>query len=266
MGIEGFSVAAKHVSSVLGSEKGGFDVAGLEDIHFLAPFKFYRGEPRRITWKAQVVREASGLVAYVTLESTLALKTRKNEVVQHFAGKVHLKPVSDQPEEVTVVPPEWNGAYTVSAEEIYRLYFHGPAFQVLDGVQRSGEVVLGRLARDLPPIIDQEHNLVTLPLLLELCLQTAGVWEVGATGTLALPRSIGELNLYRIRPNGQPIYAEVRPGKDASGNLCFDARVVDAKGHVYLNLQDYRTTPLPYSVEEELVKPLRALITNGDSK
>jgi hypothetical protein len=194
------------------------------------------------------------------------LKTRKNEVVQHFEGKVHLKPLEDIAEEVLVVPPVWNGAYTVSAEEIYRLYFHGPAFQVLDGVQRSGDgdTVLGRLARNLPPITGTKQAMITLPLLLELCLQTAGVWEVGATGTLALPQSIGELNLYHSKPNGLAIYAEVHPRQDADGNMHFDARVVDSKGHVYLDLHDYRTAPLPYSVEAELVKPLRALVQNDN--
>jgi len=266
MGIEGFSVAAKHVSSVLGSKKSGFEVDGLEDIHFLTPFKFYRGEARRITWKAQVVREAAGLVAHVCLESTLALSTRKKEVVQHFAGKVRLKPVEDTDPEVLVKPPEWNGAYTVSAEEIYRLYFHGPAFQVLEGVQLGGEgdVVLGRLARNLPPITGTKQAMVTLPVLLELCLQTAGVWEVGSTGILALPQSIGNLNLYRLKPNDLAIYAEVRPGQDEDGNRHFDARVVDSNGRLYLDVHNYRTAPLPYSVEAELVKPLRALVQSGD--
>ena len=46
MGIEGFSVAAKHIGSVLASNKGGFEVEKLEDIHFLAAFKFYRKDPR----------------------------------------------------------------------------------------------------------------------------------------------------------------------------------------------------------------------------
>ncbi len=42
MGIEGFSVAAKHIGSVLASGNAGLEVDRLEDIHFLAAFKFYR--------------------------------------------------------------------------------------------------------------------------------------------------------------------------------------------------------------------------------
>jgi hypothetical protein len=124
MGIEGFSVAAQHVSSVLGSEKGGFRVANLKDICFNAPFKFYRNEPRRITWKAQVVREAEGLVAHVILESTLALKSRPDEIMRHFSGKVALVPVQEEMDEQMVQPPVWNGAYTLQPDDIYKLYFH----------------------------------------------------------------------------------------------------------------------------------------------
>ena len=157
-------------------------------------------------------------------------------------------------------PPVWNGAYTVEAKDIYQLYFHGPAFQVLEGVQRSGETVLGKLHRDTPAITAEGEELVSTPVLVELCMQTAGIWEAGSTGTLALPSSIGELRLYHITPNGQPIFAAVTPNHDAEGELTFNAAVVDAKGRVYLELDNYRTSPLPYAVDEKLLKPLRGLV------
>jgi NAD(P)-dependent dehydrogenase (short-subunit alcohol dehydrogenase family) len=261
MGIEGFSVAAKHVSSVLGSGKAGYEVTKLEDVSFLTPFKFYRGEPRRITWKAQVLREANGLVAHVTLESDLALKTNRVEHKVHFSGKVHLEPLHSQ-KEMTATPPEWNGAYTVKAEEIYRLYFHGPAFQVLDGVQLSGNTVLGKLSTQLPPFTSGGFDLLSTPVLVELCLQTAGIWEAGKTGTLCLPSSIGFIHLYNSKVDGIPVYAEVTPSKDADGRMCFDARVIDAKGHLFLEISDYKTSPLPYTVEDTILAPMQALVAN----
>lgn len=266
MGIEGFSVAAKHVASVLGAEKAGFEVDRLEDIQFLAPFKFYRNESRRITWKAQVVREQEGLVAYVRLESTLAAKIRPNEVIQHFAGKVHLTPQSAKPETVVVQPPRWNGAYTVASEDIYRLYFHGPSFQVLEGVQRYGGKVLGKVRESLPAITEQPVSLVTMPVLLEAILQTAGVWEAGATGTLALPRSIGELVLHHNSPQpGKPLFAEVIPNRLEDGSVAFQARLVDQNGTVYLEVKDYRTIALPYSVDGSLLKPMKLLVNGTDA-
>ena len=266
MGIEGFSAAAKHVASVLGAEKGRFEVERLEDIQFLAPFKFYRNEPRRITWKARVVRERKGLVADVCLESTLAAKTRPNEVVQHFAGKVYLSPQSTRPASAAAQPPRWNGAYTVASEEIYRLYFHGPSFQVLEGVQRDGGKVLGKVREALPSITEQPVTLVTMPILLEAILQTAGVWEAGAIGTLALPRSIGQLVLYRNQPQpGKPLFAEVVPMRLSDGSVSFDARLLDENGTLYLEVKDYRTVALPYSVDAALLKPMKLLVNGTDA-
>jgi hypothetical protein len=97
-------------------------------------------------------------------------------------------------------------------------------------------------------------------VLVELCLQTAGIWEAGKTGTLCLPRSIGFIHLYSTKVDGIPVYAEVTPAKDANGENCFDARVVDAKGHLFLELRDYRTTPLPYTVEDKILAPMQALV------
>jgi hypothetical protein len=96
----------------------------------------------------------------------------------------------------------------------------------------------------------------------ELCLQTAGIWEAGKTGTLCLPSSIGFIHLYNSKVDGIPVYAEVTPSKDADGRMCFDARVIDAKGHLFLEINDYKTSPLPYTVEDTILAPMQALVAN----
>jgi hypothetical protein len=259
MGIEGFCVAAQHISSMLGAEQGSFRVRGVENILFQAPFKFYHNQPRRITWKARAVRGTNGLVVSVILESTLALKNHPDEKMQHFSGRVYLQPVNVPVDIPMVQPPHWSGVYTVKAADIYRLYFHGPAFQVLEGVQRSGDHVLGRMRSDLPPFTSQSDSMLTSPLLVELILQTAGIWEAGSTGVMALPRSIGRMTLHRPQTIEAPLYAEVRPGSTKKGELFFDARVLDGDGRLYLELEDYRTSALPYSIEQSLLAPLRPL-------
>ena len=264
MGIEGFSVAAKHIGSVLASNKEWLEVGKLEDIHFLAAFKFYRKEPRRVTWLASAVRGQDGLVVNVSLESSRLMKTGVEKRMKHFSGKVHLKQhETEAKEEVSINIPDWNGSYTVRAEDIYHLYFHGPAFQVLEGVQRSGESMLGKLNKKLPAFSEGEHDLLSTPTLVELCFQTAGIWEIGKTGIMALPRSIESLTLYRQNVNGAAIYAEVKPFRSANGELHFDARVVDSKGRLYLELKEYCTTPLPVTVEPNLLAPLKELMKDS---
>jgi hypothetical protein len=260
MGIEGFSIAARHVASVLVSRKKKFVVTHLEDIQFLVPFKFYHGKPRRITWKAQVVREAAGLVARVTLESFITRPAKTKERMMHFSGRVYLQPQETLEVEATAEPPQWSGGYTLQAKDIYRLYFHGPAFQVLEGVQRSGDHLLGKLQAKRAAFSTLEQASMNVPILVELCLQTAGIWEIGKTGIMALPQSIQSLTLYSQKINGVPIFAEVVPVTGEDGRMAFDARVVDANGHLYLELNNYRTSPLPYSVDQDLLRPLKALV------
>ena len=96
--------------------------------------------------------------------------------------------------------------------------------------------------------------------LVELCFQTAGIWEIGKTGVMALPRSIESLTIHRQNVNGAAIYAEVTPFQSGNGELHFDARVVDSKGRLYLELKQYRTTPLQARVEPDLLAPLQELM------
>ena len=198
-----------------------------------------------------------------TLESSRILKTGADEHSLHFSGKVYLKPVETEIRAASSQAPKWNGHYTVKAEEIYKLYFHGPAFQVLEGVQRSGNTVLGKLNKGLPDITSSGHSLLSTPTLVELCFQTAGIWEIGKTGTMALPRSIQSLTLYRQSINGAAIYAEVSLVLSANGELSFDARVVDSLGRLYLVLKQYRTSPMSDKVEPTLRAPLLELMKDS---
>jgi hypothetical protein len=130
-------------------------------------------------------------------------------------------------------------------------------------VQRSGDGVLGKLNKKLPAFTNGEHALLSTPTLVELCFQTAGIWEIGKTGIMALPRSVESLTIYHQNANGTAIYAEVKPVQSANGELHFDARVVDSKGRLYLELKQYRTTPLPATVQPELLAPLKELMKDS---
>ena len=153
---------------------------------------------------------------------------------------------------------------SVFSEDIYKLYFHGPSFQVLDAAQSFEGKVIGKFNKNLLGLPADEPGLFTTPLLIELCFQTAGLFEVGATGILALPQSVRSLKIYRTPVNGVPIFAEVKP-RHINGRYSFDARVVDSKGNVFLELTDYQTSPLPYPAELRLVEPLKILVESADN-
>jgi malonyl CoA-acyl carrier protein transacylase len=258
MGIEGFTVAARHISSVLASESGSIDVERLENIQFLAPIKFYDNKPRKIGWNAVAYRTNEGLKVDVRLESDITRLGGKVEHTLHFTGTVYLtakKLIS----EVVALPPKWTKKQSVKAEDIYKVYFHGPAFQVLHAAQLSDGKILGEFNKNLVKVSADEPALFATPLLIELCFQTAGLFEAGATGTLGLPQSIGKLKIYKQPLNGVAVFAEVKT-REENGKYSFDARVIDAKGHVYLELTDYQTSPMPNLAEKDLVEPLKVLV------
>jgi len=263
IGIEGFSVAAKHISSVLASDQAGFDIESLEDIRFMAPYKFYRNKSRILTWYGSAFRTPRGLTVQASLESDYKRWNGQVDHIVHFEGLVHLTPQAPK-SEMIVEPPKWGKQKSVSAEEIYKLFFHGPSFQVLEAVQSSENMILGRFNKQIKGTHADNPVLLTAPMLIELCFQTAGLWEVGATGMMALPQSVGLLKVYKQRINGAHIYAEVWPRK-CNGQLSFDARVVDAKGNLFLEITNYQTSPLPNPAERVLAEPMKVLVTADNS-
>ena len=96
-------------------------------------------------------------------------------------------------------------------DAVYRVYFHGPAYQVLDRAYRHNGELVGRFADDLPP--DHEplsEPTEAAPRLVELCFQTAGVLELGTAGRMALPTHVDRVSDLpapgRVRPalRGRP--------------------------------------------------------------
>lgn len=257
MGIEGFSVAARHIASVLGSDNGLFEMDRMENIRFLSPFKFYGDKTRTIQWNAAAFRDEGGIRVEATLESDITRHNGEVEHSLHFSGTVYLLP-GEQDRQQVVKPPKWSQKNVVSSQDIYNLYFHGPSFQVLESAEVSNGTLLGKFNKKLVEIAADEPSLFTTPLLIEMCFQTAGLYEVGATGILALPQSVGSLKLFKQPLNGVAIYAEVKPHLEGN-TYSFDARVLDAKGNVFLELTDYRTSALPYPAEQQLVEPLKKL-------
>jgi malonyl CoA-acyl carrier protein transacylase len=257
MGIEGFTIAARHIASVLGTEGPGFNVGLLRQIRFETPLKFYRDEPRHICWKARVVQRDGDMVADVRLSSTLKTQLGEIKTLLHFSGQVVLEPTPILQPEDWQTAPDWGRGPSLSKDEIYQLYFHGPSFQVLEGVQKKDEYVLGKLGPGFTADTNHLMQLTSHPLLIELCFQTAGVFEIGTTGEMRLPRSVGALRIYPNQVNGRDFYAFVKPRTLLDDEMVFDAWVVDQDGKIYLEIRDYRTVQLPNKLDAALVSPFK---------
>jgi acyl transferase domain-containing protein/NAD(P)-dependent dehydrogenase (short-subunit alcohol dehydrogenase family) len=252
MGIEAFAEAALRLIP-------GWYVEAIEDIDFLAPFKFYRNQPRTLTVEALIHPHGNALVAECRLIGFRPLPNPSDpQATTHFTARVRL---TEQPHKSVTLPPIGlpTGA-TVEAADIYRLYFHGPAYQVVERAWWDGKRIVALLAKDLPA----NHHPAELPTrmsprLIELCFQSAGVWEMGAQGRFGLPQHIDRVSLVRLPELAEDrLYALVTPDPERPS---FDAEVVDAAGNCYVQLSGYRTVVIPNAIDADKLKALQALVS-----
>jgi len=252
MGIEAFAEATLCLLP-------GWHVEAVEAVHFLAPFKFYRGEPRAVCIEVRIHPRGDRMLAQCRLIGQRSLPNQTEpQLTTHFTARVRLaKETVQAPVVRAFVAPSTSG---IEAADIYRIYFHGPAYQVVDEAWWDGKRAIGLFARDLPPNHHpSELPTVLAPRLIELCFQTAGIWELGAQGRMGLPQHVLEVSLLR-EPNlaGGRLYAVVTPGT-VQGS--FDAEVLDTKGNCYLRLTGYQTVVLPDGVDTERLKKLQAIMS-----
>jgi acyl transferase domain-containing protein/NADP-dependent 3-hydroxy acid dehydrogenase YdfG len=259
MGVEAFAEAALCLLP-------GWHVAAIEDVNFLAPFKFYRNEPRVVTVGAVIYPERNALVADCRLTGSRALPNQTEpQVTTHFTARVRL--TKQAPAAVTVpalgLPDRHLDGHIIKAADIYRLYFHGPAYQVVERAWWDGHRIVGLMAEGLPANhLPSELPTLMAPRLIELCFQTAGLWEMSAQGSMGLPQHIDRISssllLGAPEPSDVRLYAVVSSGQSRGS---FDAEVVDAKGNRYLHLSGYRTVAVPGVVDAERLKALQAAMS-----
>jgi acyl transferase domain-containing protein/NAD(P)-dependent dehydrogenase (short-subunit alcohol dehydrogenase family)/acyl carrier protein len=252
MGIEAFAEAAQWLLP-------GWHIESVDNVDFLAPFKFYRNERRTVTVEALFRSQGDGIVAACRLLGQRSLPNQAEpQVTAHFTASVRL---TKRPyEAATRVAPGAPVEPVVEAPDIYRAYFHGPAYQVLERAWREGTRIIGQMAANLPDN-HRPSQLPTLmaPRLIELCFQAAGIGEMSEQGRMGLPRHLDRVSLWRPPQQSQgPLYAVVTPDpRDGS----FDAEVLDASGNCYVSLSGYHTVALPGSADSEALKALQAILS-----
>jgi hypothetical protein len=247
MGIEAFAEATLCVHP-------GWHIEAMEEVNFLAPFKFYRDEPRTVVIQAQFYSQGDKLVADCRLVGRRTLPNQQQlQETLHFTARVTV--TKQAPVASVGMPLRLSSEGIVDAAQIYGIYFHGPAYQVLDGAWRDGERIIGQMSADLPTDHNSSQGPTLIgPRLIELCFQTAGLLEISEHNRMGLPLYVHCLSWSRPPELAVgPLFAVVTP--DVATEQ-FDAEVVDTQGNRYLRLIGYRTVSLPESVDAQ---PFHAL-------
>jgi NAD(P)-dependent dehydrogenase (short-subunit alcohol dehydrogenase family) len=248
MGVEAMVSAAK----VLFPDR---HVTAVDQVEFYAPFKFYRSEPRDVFVEVQYGTDHKDVIACCTLIGKRKLLGQDTEEVKvHFKAIVRLseKPLGKPKTKKAKLSPS-KGDKVLESDAIYKVYFHGPAYQVIEKGWKMKDDLVGLYSNNLPPNHNpEEMNLNTLPRLLELGFQTAGIMQMGKQNQMGLPSRIDHLRIYENEEKGKKLYAVVRQtGED------YDISVVNDKGETILELQGYGTAVFMTDMDEKMVAPLK---------
>ena len=182
MGTEAFA----EVASVLCP---GFHVAAIEDESFLLPFKFFRNQPA--TLHLHAVASPGGVGEVVVSAELRSIVQPKPELPAqervHFKARVRMRREAEAKPKVAFKKPAAK-ALGIGREPIYDVYFHGPAYQVIERAAVEGDGVVALMAAGLPPNAKPAGaDALVAPRLLELCFQAAGLWLLAKKQTMGLP-------------------------------------------------------------------------------
>jgi acyl carrier protein len=254
MGIEAFAEAA----TLLWPDR---PLLAIEQVEFLAPFKFFRDEPREVEVQARARAEGEQVVVDCRLFGSRRLPGQEEpQRTLHFAGRVRLgargavAEAGDETSSGLSLRAVVDGGPAIDAASIYRVYFHGPAYQVLAAVHRAGRDLVGQMPATLPAEASRPTRVA--PRAIELAFQTAGVADLAERGRLALPWQVERVTLHGAGAVAAGAWrAELTPDAELGAH----ARVFDADGRLRLRIEGYRTVDLPGEVDPALAAPWRAL-------
>ena len=245
MGIEAIACAVSHV-------RPGARIDVITDVRVGPPYLLPIDQTGMVEVTTTEAMAKSGQV-------TLHCEVRSDAVEPHFAAVVALAEPGPSWRPVDLPRPELP-TITAPGATVYGLYFHGPSFRVVDAAGVDGLTAVSRLTRGLPPIVEPARPSITAPLLIELCLQTAGLWDLAAGNGMTIPRSIERIRRCSdVDSDASPLFAVVESGADEAGPR-FDAKVMDDEGRVHLTVDGYRSTAFGHPYDVDAADRVRAQI------
>ena len=193
-----------------------------------------------------VAGEGGDLLAETLLQSIFqpANVELAPQIKDHFAATVRLTPDELERPTVEFTPPATE-TLDIGAEEIYELFFHGPAYQVIERAKvEDGRVVSLMVDGLLPNAADADAAELIAPRVIEHMVQAVALWSTKTNGAMALPAGFEAVSVYRqpSEANGQRLYALTEA---IDGGERFDVTMVDESGNVYVTLKGFRTVQLP---------------------
>ena len=269
MGLEALVAAARQVRTSSAP-------AVLEDIRVLKPY-IARGDGPHVV----ELRVTHSLTREEGLDCTLLSRLVDGTETDHLRARVtfpaHARPSVTPTRAGSSCMPI--GRCMADGAAVYDLYFHGPSFQVVGGFEFQGDEMVCRLRQRLPPSHrGRSGDSYTAPCLIEFGLQCAGLLELAVSGRMMIPHSIARIDrflaleadhpghLWSIArfasgerfDEGRPHEFDSRPGVDVD--------ILDGHDRLVLRINQYRTAPLPFAVNQAAAARLRTELLRSERR
>jgi hypothetical protein len=219
----------------------------LTAVRFAVPIKLLRNKPADI----KITASASGSGAEMRLESDFINPKglRLGQTRTHFKAVSSEQAESAWKENMYPVLPKGK-KYKTDAATIYKTYFHGPSFQVLDGILAVDKnSVLAVFKRPAAPLWKPGHNqkLVFHPLVFEALFQACGWRDIQFDRAMALPDAVGAAIVSdheATDPETLFLYGLFK-GRTEDGRSLYDAWAFDGDFNLTAEIRDYAMIPTP---------------------
>ncbi|MCG2726614.1 MAG: polyketide synthase dehydratase domain-containing protein, partial [Elusimicrobia bacterium] len=238
-GVMGIETFAQTAAFVLGKTP-----KVIKDIHFHLPIKLLKNKPVRIKITAE--KENNGLIGmkmesdFINSKGVKLGKTRT-----HFTAKAAEKFKSRWASIEKPSIPE-KRKYKIDKDNIYKVYFHGPSFQVLDGIiSLDKDKALGVFKKPKTPLWQtKDENLISNPMAIEAAFQNCGFRDIHFESKMALPDSVDEIIIHNNDDRTEELYVySVYKGLNSEGKSAYDAFVFDKDGNIRIEIMNYVAIP-----------------------
>ncbi|OGS62814.1 MAG: hypothetical protein A3J79_09595 [Elusimicrobia bacterium RIFOXYB2_FULL_62_6] len=236
MGIETFAEAAAAVSGEVPKE--------LRNLRFAVPVKLLRNKPVNASIKAAASK--GGYDLRIESDFVNAKGVKLGETRTHFTARFETKPAGGSWESAGAPQPPKHAKYKVTAEEIYKVYFHGPSFRVLDGILSiEKDAVLAVFKRPAAALWRvKTPKLLFHPMVIEGMFQACGWRDIHFDRRLTLPDAIGSVIVYDNGPDPDRLFLYAKyKGMNEEGRTRFDAWAYDSEMRPVAELKDYLMIP-----------------------
>jgi NAD(P)-dependent dehydrogenase (short-subunit alcohol dehydrogenase family)/3-hydroxymyristoyl/3-hydroxydecanoyl-(acyl carrier protein) dehydratase len=213
----------------------------MKNIKFQLPVKLLKNKPIDIrikaakeeTIKMQIESDFINSKGAKMGETRIHFLSEYNDNMKHMPNDVKLPTIKSK-------------KYKINSETIYKTYFHGPSFQVLDGILNiDKESVIGVFKKPQAKLLgENDMNYIFHPMIIEAVFQTCGWRDIYLENKMTLPDQIGEIYIKDNNPDPEKLYTcAIYKGINDYGKSIYDAYSFNENGEIIVYLKNYLMIP-----------------------